>query len=68
MCDCIEKINSKLAPMNGKLATSFRIAGSGLTECFMLETIRLDKSVRKMPPRVSASHCPFCGEKTVVPG
>ncbi len=69
MCDCHAKIDAKLAPLNGKLATAFTFkergsgkrSSAGLTLLMWVEKIA---PRGKKPPHVMPTFCPFCGKKT----
>jgi len=67
-CDCIEKINEKLAEMNMALDTSF-ILGDDLsisrqTLCIGTHWKDESKKVRgKRPTTITVNYCPFCGTK-----
>lgn len=59
MCDCVTDLNARLkAEHNGILITT--LFGSP-TRC-TVGVDKLDTKVRKRPPVVIASFCPFCGE------
>jgi hypothetical protein len=66
MCDCTEYVNSQLVKFGGRLAVGVRIDPKTMdvTGRLLLVTEKTDKSKRE-PPIVSASFCPFCGEKVV---
>jgi hypothetical protein len=66
MCDCTEYVNSQLVKFGGRLAVGVRIDPKTMdvTGRLLLVTEKTDKSKRE-PPIVSASFCPFCGEKVI---
>ena len=66
MCDCVEKINEKLEPMELRLASALRI--TTMEVVFAPPQIKLEKTggkrfKRSDPKVLFASHCPWCGEK-----
>lgn len=64
MCDCFTRINEKLSPSNGRLATGFVFHRGGEAELSMLvQTEKIDTRSRKKPPHVLPTFCPFCGTK-----
>ena len=64
MCDCVIKVNEALKASNGRLAIGIGITpGLGVVSRLLLSIEKADKSNRKKPPAVSASFCPFCGDK-----
>ena len=64
MCDCMKQVNEKLAAHNGKLATAFQVTNDmGIKMRLLVSTEKVDKAKRKPVPTVTASFCPFCGEK-----
>ena len=70
MCNCNEKVNSKLSDHNTVLDIPFTVS-SGLGLGFgkvKIVTAKKDSKVRKKPVTVFASFCPFCGEKYQAPG
>ena len=64
MCDCVKKMDERLAQNNGRIAVSLQVtADHGLRARLCVETEKLDKTKRKPVPKVMANYCPFCGEK-----
>ena len=64
MCECVSKINEKIAPGNARIEQSLVITPDlGLKVRILIATERIDKTKRKPVPRVVASYCPFCGEE-----
>lgn len=65
MCDCMTRVNEKLASRNTRLAVSFCLS-SDLSEAdamLMIQTEKLDKGLRTKPTSVIPTFCPFCGVK-----
>lgn len=58
MCDCIKRVNAKLADYNGVLETNLLANPQRV----VLSTTKIT-SRGKRPPIFEASYCPFCGEK-----
>lgn len=56
-CNCIEKVDAKLAEHNVALVTSL----FGEPKC-AVEVYKVDAKKRGKPPVMMASYCPFCGE------
>ena len=65
MCDCVQKMNEALEPMNGRLAIALGFSPdmSKMTSRLIVATEKIDKSKRKPAPTAVASFCPFCGVK-----
>lgn len=65
MCNCIKEVNSQLAEHNGKLAIAFGLTAdmASMKMRLMIATEKVDKTKRKPVPALTASFCPFCGEK-----
>ena len=64
MCDCLKQVNEGLVAHNGKVSTGFQItADMGIKMRILIATEKLDKAKRKPVPALTASFCPFCGEK-----
>lgn len=67
-CDCKEKIDSELRSKNMRLVgyamviPSFKYVPTVATEWIDEQTVQ--KSKRKNPTKMLASHCPFCGKPT----
>jgi len=67
-CDCIQRIDEKLAEQNFALDTSF-LLGKNLSLTAVTLSISThwkdpDKKVRgKKPPTIVVTFCPFCGKK-----
>jgi hypothetical protein len=66
MCDCINRIDEQLKPMNARLGVGFALVGNKMETALQVVTVKLDTKVRKPVPTMYASFCPFCGEKTPV--
>lgn len=67
-CDCITKVNEKLAEMNMALNTSFILGKNlnltGQTLCIGTHWKDESKKVRgKKPTTITVNYCPFCGVK-----
>lgn len=70
-CECIEKVNEKLATRNTKLAISFitsEIMKGGkrsleLASSLSVEVAKIDSKVRGKALSVCVTFCPFCGQK-----
>jgi len=62
MCDCVEKVNKKLAKrqLKLKLLPMVNLDTGECGEALALETISLKRGVRPKP--VNIHFCPFCGE------
>lgn len=58
MCGCIPEMNAVLAPYNSALV--FNLIGEPRT---VVETYKLNDKIRKKPPILQATFCPFCGER-----
>ena len=58
MCNCIKKVNEKLAEYNGILVTNL-LADPPRA---MVDVCKI-ASRGKKPPLFEASYCPFCGAK-----
>jgi hypothetical protein len=64
MCNCAEEINVKLADMNLRLVGAFILSKDmELTYKLCVATEKIDTKIRKNPPSVTVTFCPFCGEK-----
>ena len=63
MCDCIKKIDEKLAEVNSNTKLKIVWSMSGAVDRAMVVTEKADKSKRGEVSTVFASYCPFCGEK-----
>lgn len=65
MCDCVETINTNLAPHNCKVAQAIRLTAdmSSMFSSTIIATEKIDKAKRKAPPTLMATFCPFCGER-----
>lgn len=57
---CIQEINERLREHNTRLAVAIDLSGKG-RELVQLATEKIDTKVRKRPPLMFASYCPFCG-------
>ncbi len=60
-CKCIEKIDDKLAPMNGRIAVVIPITSGGAVRAF-IEVEKINKR-GKRPPLLIATFCPYCGTR-----
>jgi len=58
MCDCIDKVNEKLAEHNTELLLNM----FGPQRAF-IATEKLSREKRGKPAHLMATFCPFCGEK-----
>jgi hypothetical protein len=62
---CFDDMNARLKPHNAKIAHGIRINHdlNKLTASYFVQTEKLDTNVRirKKPPLVIMTHCPFCG-------
>ena len=63
MCDCIDRVNGKLAKFNTVINAPFWVSSGPIAP--FIETRKIDTGKRGKPHAVFASHCPFCGEKYV---
>lgn len=65
MCDCVARVNEKLAPKNGRLAVGLGITADGqVIGRLLVQTEKLDRNKRGAKvPHVVASFCPFCGDE-----
>ena len=66
-CDCIKEINEKLHEKNLHL-TGFAYVMPEFESIPTIETAWIDKDKaprgkKNSPPKMFASHCPFCGKK-----
>ena len=60
----MKQVNENLAAHNGKLETAFQVTNDmGIKMRLLVATEKVDKAKRKPVPAVTASFCPFCGEK-----
>lgn len=59
MCNCIDAINEKLEPLNGKLTLTFAIRTGAEFPTIQVEKI---KPRGGRPPLAIPSYCPFCGD------
>jgi len=57
---CITEINDRLKEHNAVLSMAIDFSGKG-RELVALSVEKLDSKVRKKPPAMFASYCPFCG-------
>lgn len=58
---CIEETNELLKEHNAVLSVAIDFSGKG-RELVQLSTAKLDSKVRRKPPSIFASYCPFCGK------
>jgi len=63
MCDCIERINKKLAERNTELSTCFSLDSPGMKHELLVATNKVDKTKKGRVILATATFCPFCGEK-----
>jgi hypothetical protein len=68
-CDCIQRIDEKLAERNFALDTSFLLGEklSTMTLALSIGTHWKDSTKRvrgKKPPTIVVTFCPFCGKRT----
>lgn len=66
MCDCTTEVDKQLAERgsNTRLAFAMQVTEDmGLKYCLLVGVEKIDKSKRKPPMLVTATFCPFCGEK-----
>ena len=61
MCECIEKVEAKLAEKNTRLHLAFSCSGEPTK--VMLGTEKIDSKVRGKPVNLISAYCPFCGVK-----
>lgn len=61
MCDCVTRINADLVESQFP-NTMIEMPLFGPQVTFVL-TCKRHETVREKPKRMTASHCPFCGEK-----
>lgn len=59
---CISEINERLKEHNAILSGAIDFSGKG-RELVVLAVEKLDSKVRKKPPVMFASYCPFCGRE-----
>jgi hypothetical protein len=62
MCDCHTKIDEKLKPLNGRLATGFNVTPNGIEMTLLMQVEKINARGKK-PPHVLPTFCPFCGTK-----
>ena len=63
-CGCVKKVNEQLAAQNGRLAVGFSVTRDNrMITRLIIGTEKVSSGVRKKPPIVSATFCPFCGTK-----
>jgi hypothetical protein len=62
-CDCISKFNALFAEHNGRLELNFMIdtKTGEMRETVRLSVEKINKHIRKRPPTVAPTFCPFCG-------
>jgi len=66
-CPCIKAVDAKLAESNGRISrcfsAGFSTGGGARMELSppMIVTEKIVAGLRKKPPLLVASHCPFCG-------
>jgi len=58
---CIKEINEQLTEHNGILSLAIDCSVEK-RELIQLSVEKLDLKVRKKPPALFASYCPFCGK------
>jgi hypothetical protein len=64
MCTCAEDIDKLLAEKNLRLVFATLITKNmDITAKLCVATEKIDTKIRKNPPLVTVSFCPFCGEK-----
>lgn len=64
-CLCIEQMDAKLAPHNGRIAVTFSFGRNGGAS-YTLPTIqveKVEKRKRGSPPLAIPTFCPFCGTR-----
>ena len=64
-CDCITRVDEKLAEQNLALDVTFLISG-GMQDTLSVSTHWKDSSKKvrgKKPPTIVVTFCPFCGKK-----
>ena len=61
MCDCIDDVDKVLAEHNGRLDLTINLSTGRAWPTLLVE--KKDPKVRKRPPTMVPTHCPFCGEK-----
>lgn len=59
-CDCITKVNAKLAARGDNTRILVPWVGP---QCVFIETIKADDKKRGNPSKLFANFCPFCGTK-----
>lgn len=66
-CNCIADANAQLKQHNGAIEQRFQFSFAATTSSRMsnplISLVKLDKTKRKKPPILVATHCPFCGKK-----
>lgn len=62
MCDCIDKVNAKLATRNTRLVEAI-VFGNRKAPTIMLQTEVVEKKRGAKPVSMFLTHCPFCGEE-----
>lgn len=63
MCECMKSLNNDLAAHNCKLAVGFAVTASGGMDVFPILATEKIVPRGKRPPILTATYCPFCGEK-----
>lgn len=61
-CQCMDKADKVLAERNGRLVRTIPFMKGAVSQPF-IEIQKLDDQKREKPPRLVASHCPFCGQE-----
>jgi hypothetical protein len=64
MCNCAEKVDTLIYEKNLRLVYATIISKDmELTSKLCVATEKIDTKIRKKPPFITVSFCPFCGEK-----